>query len=143
MPSDPTIYSKLGKTVGNQLVTGGKLINDERSSLSDSFDGDLTPVANIVVVRNPSADLDQQQKSTVGDFEVGVIKGLTDAGATAIGVQTDTATPSQIKWYDRNHLNLTTVSDVNRVEGKISLIYALNGTQGNFGTGDVPNLPDG
>lgn len=140
-PDDPTLYSALGERIGTQLVTGGPLLKHERASLSDSFDGQLTPVANIVVVRNPPKELDQLQKATVGAFEKGVIRGLRKPGATAIGVQTDTATPSQIDWYDQQ--GLTTVSDVNQVEGKISLIYALNGTQGNFGSGDVPNLPDG
>lgn len=140
LAEDPSLYEGFGKAVGSQLVAGGKLITDERSSLSDSFDGDLIPVANIVVVRNPPAELDSQQKATVDKFETGVIKGLARKGATAIGVQTDTATPSQVKWYDDQ--KLTTVSDVNQIEGKIALIYALNGTQGNFGSGDVPNLPD-
>ncbi len=130
---DPLLYAKLGKRVGTQLVQGGKLISNERSSLSDSFDGKLAPVSTIVLIRDTPTDLDPAQKTTVDAFEKGVVAGLQQPGTVIVGAQTETTAPSQTSWYDGQ--GLTYISDLNEVEGQISLIYALNGSQGRFGHG--------
>jgi Copper transport outer membrane protein, MctB len=130
---DPTLYGKLGLRVGTQLVQGGQLISNERSSLSDSFDGKLAPVQTIVLIRDTPTDLDPSQKSNVEAFEQGVVTGLQQPGAVVVGAETDATTPSQTSWYDQQ--GLTYISDLDEVEGQISLIYALNGSQGRFGHG--------
>jgi len=130
---DPTLYGKLGLRVGTQLVQGGKLIQNERSSLSDSFDGKLAPVQTIVLIRDTPSDLDPADKPNVDAFEKGVVAGLQQPGAVVVGAQTEATTPSQTSWYDDQ--GLTYISDLDEVEGQISLIYALNGSQGRFGHG--------
>jgi copper transport outer membrane protein MctB len=139
LANDPTLYENFGRRIGIQLVDGGQLVKREQSTISDAFDGDLRPVGTVVLVHDPPTNLDATQSAAMQAFERGVVEGLK-SGATVVGVQTETTSPSQTGWYGDQ--GLTYVSDLDQVEGRISLIYALSGqSQGSFGPGQVPDLP--
>jgi hypothetical protein len=143
LAADPSLYGKFGFRVGSQLVAGGQLIKREQSTLSDSFDGKLMPVQSVVLVHDPPAGLSAPQAAAVDAFEQGVVKGLTESGATVVGVQTTATTPSQSAWF--HDQGLTYVSNLDQVEGRISLIYGLTGYTGAFGRGSgeqlLPDVP--
>jgi hypothetical protein len=145
LAADPTLYEKFGFRIGSQLVAGGQLIKREQSTLSDSFDGKLMPVQSIVLVHDPPTGLSPAETEAVDAFEQGVVKGMTEAGGTVVGVQTTSTTPSQSAWF--HNQGLTYVSNLDQVEGRISLIYGLTGYTGAFGRGSgeqlLPDVPSG
>jgi hypothetical protein len=134
-PPDPNLYEALGRRVGFQLISGGKLVKHESKTLFDSFDGDLVPVPAIVLVHNdPPEGLDKAHAAALAAFEHGVVEGMTKlANATVVGVQTQNTKPSQSGWFTNQTLNY--VSDLDQVEGQVSLVYALTGSGGPFGHG--------
>jgi hypothetical protein len=80
--------------------------------------------------------------TSVSQFEDGVVAGLVQSNATVVGVQTQTTQPSQATWY--HDQGLTYVSNIDQVEGQISLIYALVGrSTGRFGRGPHEQLLPG
>ena len=85
---------------------------DSDTSTSDT-------VALVSSARVPCTDL--------GAFERGLVRGLTnDAAATVVGVQTQSGDRTiGADWYAKQHL--TYVSDIDQVEGRVSLVYALAG----------------
>jgi hypothetical protein len=141
LAQDATLYPKLGARIGIQLVDGGQLVTRERATLADSFDGKLAPVSTIVLVRDTPTGMGRAVSANVAAFETGVVAGLTQSNATVVGIQTQTTEPSQTAWYQSQ--GLTYVSDLDQIEGRISLIYALTGSTGAFGRGTGQQLlPD-
>jgi hypothetical protein len=140
--SDAKLVDPFGERTGAQLLGGGKLIGAVRRSLMPVFNGKLTAVDAVVLVRR-SPDAKGDDATARDAFERGFARGLARASAPAVGIETTTTDPSQVPWY-RDH-DLTSVDDVDRVAGRAALVFTLQGgAQGAFGTKDTADalLPD-
>jgi hypothetical protein len=128
----PELLGPFGWRMGTQLVDGGALLRSEASALFSTRAGSLGPFDAVVVSRSEPALTGDAAKQSA-DLESGIVKGLTDSPAPAVGVEEAGADPSQVGWY-RDH-DLTSVDDVDTIAGRAALVFALGGATGSFGSG--------
>lgn len=129
---DPTQLSPFAHRIGVQLITGGKLVTQERPALLKSFSGDLGVLDGIVVVRTPERpEENDEQKGTTDDLENGIVGGLNRTDVPVVGVEQLDTDPSQISWYrDRG---LASVDSIDQLSGRAALVFALAGADGAYG----------
>lgn len=125
-----------GELVGRQLVSGGQLVDKElisrvRAALMSAFDGSLTHLEGLVVLRAEPSEQQAPEVEASALFESGVIKGVTAAGVPAVGVELSETEPSEIPWYKGR--GISSVDDLDRPAGQAALAYSLAGAKGAFG----------
>jgi Copper transport outer membrane protein, MctB len=132
----------LGKGTGRQIVRGGDLLDRVRSQLLSRASGRFGDLDSVIVVRQQPTDLDPQQKTATSRLESGLLDGIVAAGAKAVGVETTETDPTSISYFSPH--DLSTVDDVDLVSGKVAMVFALLGAEGNFGVKDTADrlLPD-
>ena len=133
--SDPLLHS-FGELAGHQLVAGGALVNREllsrvRGSLLSAFDGQLTRLEGLIVVRAEPAGMSPAQSEASEAFESGLLAGVSAAGVPAVGVELTSTEPSQVPWYRGK--NISSVDNLDTLAGQSALAYALAGYRGTFG----------
>jgi hypothetical protein len=128
--------------IGDQLARGGELPGDVRSALFSSFSGTLEDLDAAVVVRSNPAGLNAREEVDVDLLERGVIHGMQAAGTRVVGAEVVDVDPSSIDFFD--DLGLSTVDNVDQLPGRVALVLALEGADGNFGVKDTADnlLPD-
>ncbi len=130
------LTERLGNLVGRQLVSGGpavgrELVNRVRASLFSAFDGQLTRLEGLVVMRAEPTGMSTSQSEAVAAFESGLLVGVAAANVPAVGVELSGTQPSQIPWYRGK--GISSVDDVDNLAGQAALDYALAGARGSFG----------
>jgi hypothetical protein len=130
------LVGSFGELIGRQLVSGGpkigrELISRVRSSLLSAFDGQLTRLEGVVVMRAEPAGMSAQQSESTSAFESGLLAGIAAVGVPAVGVELSSTTPSQIPWYREK--DISSVDDLDRLAGQAALDYAIAGAHGTFG----------
>jgi Copper transport outer membrane protein, MctB len=126
-----------GTIVGRQLVSGGanvdrELISRVRPRLLSAFDGQLTRLDALVVVRDDPSALTPQQAKASEQFATGLLTGVAKVGVPVVGVELSSTQPSQIAWYAGK--DLASVDDLDATAGQAALVYALTGSHGSYGT---------
>jgi Copper transport outer membrane protein, MctB len=149
LSSSPETLERFGYVVGRQLVAGGHLVARElvsrvRSSLLSSFDGQLSHLDGVVVVRAEPQSMTAAQSEASTAFDTGLLAGMAAGRATPVGVQTTSSQPSQISWFKGR--GLSSVDDLDTVAGQAALVYALAGQRGTYGSSStadslLPSVP--
>jgi hypothetical protein len=132
----PALIEHFGELAARQLVSGGQLVSREllsrvRGSLFSAFDGQLTHLEGLVLMRAEPTGMSAEQSEATALFESGLIKGLTAVGVPAIGVELSKTEASQIPWYKEK--GISSVDDLDALAGQTALVYALAGDKGTFG----------
>lgn len=123
--------SRYGRTVGRQLVNGGRILNLTRSELMSQSSGQFEDLDGLIIYRAESEDLEPDLQDTADELDRSIVDGAASTRARLVGIETSATDPSTIGFLrDRN---LTTVDNLDQPAGKVSLIYALNGAEGAFG----------
>jgi len=123
-----------GRTVGRQLVNGGRILNATRSDLMSQSSGQFGDLDGLIIYRADPEDEDPETVETAEKLDRAIIEGAASTNARLVGVETFSTDPSTLGFLrDRN---LTTVDNVDQPAGKVSLVYALNGAEGAFGVKD-------
>ncbi len=133
---------RLGRLLGAELVEGGRLVNRSRDQLLDRFSGNPGAVDNVILVKAPAEGVTEEDQAAIDGFEEAVLEGVRGTEAPAVAVELTTSEPSNVKLFDS--LAISTVDSLDLTSGKISAVFALLGSEGNFGikeTADRP-LPD-
>jgi len=135
--SSVPLVQGFGDIVGRQLVGGGpdvthELISRVRGSLLSAFDGQLTRLEGLVVMRAEPPGMSAQDSEAGEAFESGLLGGVGAAGVTAVGVELTSTQPSQVPWYRGERIS--SVDDLQDLAGQAALDYALAGYRGTFGT---------
>lgn len=130
------LITRFGQLVGRQLVSGGTLVDREllsrvRGSLLSAFDGQLTRLEGLVVVRSEPTGMTAAQSEATAAFEAGVLSGVAAAGVPTVGVELTSTEPSQVSWYKGN--KISSVDNLDQLAGQSALVYALAGSVGTFG----------
>jgi hypothetical protein len=133
--SNPLIQ-RFGEIVGRQLVSGGgqvarELLSRVRDSLLSAFDGQLTRLEGLVVVRAEPTDMTSEQSGATAALETGLMSGVAAVGVPAVGVELTGSETSQIGWY--KGVGISSVDDLDALAGQTALVYALAGDHGTFG----------
>jgi Copper transport outer membrane protein, MctB len=130
------LVQSFGDLVGRQLVSGGPLVERElisrvRASLLSAFDGQLTRLEGLVVMRAEPTGMSADQSEASTAFESGLLAGVAAVGVPAVGVELTNTEPSQIPWYQGK--GISSVDDLDDLAGQAALDYALAGDRGTFG----------
>lgn len=123
-----------GRTVGRQLITGGRILNLTRSDLMSQPSGQFAGLDGLVIYRAETEDNDSDAQDIAEKLDRAIIEGASLTRARLVGIETTGTDPSTVGFLrDRN---LTTVDNLDQPAGKVSFIYALNGAEGAFGVKD-------
>jgi hypothetical protein len=135
----PPLLEKLGRKVGEQFRTGGSFLADLRPALLSRgrSSGTLDGLEGIILVHTRTDLEDAGERRRIELFESGLVKGLRGRGARVVGIEGTAQTRSSIPWMRQE--GLTSVDDVDLVEGRTALVYALTGEQGTFGVKSTAN----
>lgn len=136
LEGDPALIERFGELVGRQLVSGGALVDQEllsrvRGGLLSAFDGQLSRLDGLVVVRADPTDMNPEQTAASDAFESGLLTGVAAVGVPAVGIELTGTEPTQITWYKGK--NISSVDDLDAPAGQAALAYALAGAHGAFG----------
>ncbi len=136
LASSTQLVERFGELVGRQLVSGGQQVDRElisrvRASLLSAFDGQLTRLEGLVLVRADPTGMTAEQSEASAAFESGLLTGVAAVGVPVVGVELSKSEPSQIPWYRGK--GLSSVDDLNALAGQAALVYALAGDRGTFG----------
>jgi Copper transport outer membrane protein, MctB len=136
LAGQPALVQRFGELAGRQLVSGGPLVDREllsrvRSGLMSAFDGQLSGLQGLVLMRSEPAGMDPEQSESSAAFASGLLDGVARAGVAAVGVELAGTQPSQVPWYEGK--NLSSVDDLDAHAGQAALIYALAGAHGAYG----------
>ena len=130
------LVERFGELMGRQLVSGGQLVGRElfsrvRSSLLSAFDGQLTRLEGLVVMRAQPDGMSPEQSEATNAFESGLLSGAAAVGIPVVGAETSSTEPSQVPWYQGK--GISSVDDLDTLAGQAALVYALTGQHGTFG----------
>jgi hypothetical protein len=136
LAGSPELVERFGQLAGRQLVSGGALVSREllsrvRGSLLSAFDGQLSRLEGLVVVRAEPTGMNPEQTEASAGFESGLLAGVSAAGVPAVGVELKGSEPSQVPWYKSK--SISSVDDLDVLAGQAALVYALAGDRGAFG----------
>ncbi|MSX02311.1 MAG: hypothetical protein F2813_04025 [Actinobacteria bacterium] len=126
------VLRSFGRTIGREMILGGRLIRREARTLFSSRAGDLGPFDAVVVARVPRT-LSGSAAASTNALEGGVVAGLGRTRASIVGVQLTTTQPSQVAWYRAR--GLSSVNNIDQTSGQAALVLALAGAEGSFGSG--------
>lgn len=131
-----TLLERFGDLIGRQLVSGGQLVDRElisrvRANLLSAFDGQLTRLEGLVVMRAEPTGMSADDSEAAAALESGLLAGVGAAGVPAVGVELTGTEPSQISWYRSK--GISSVDDLDQPAGQAALDYALAGDRGTFG----------
>jgi len=123
-----------GRTIGRQLVTGGRMLTMTRSDLMSQSSGQFGDLDGLIIYRAEPGDIGPELQDTADKLDRSIIEGADTTRARLVGVETLSGDPSTLGFLrDRN---LSTVDNVDQPSGKVSVVYALNGAEGSFGVKD-------
>jgi hypothetical protein len=128
---EPDALTALGVGLGRQLVRGGTLPEVVRGHLFSRASGNFGALDGVIVVRNQPQDLGPVQRTTAGTLESGLLSGISATRTPAVGVETSSAEPSSISFFQGS--DLSSVDDVEMPAGKLAMVFALLGAEGSFG----------
>ena len=131
-----------GERAGRLLAGRGELPGDLRATLMSEYSGNPEGLDAVVVARARPDDLSARESGAVDQFETGIIRGLRDAGVRVVGAEREDTDPSSIEFFDAQ--GLATVDNIDQLPGKVALVLALDGADGDFGVKDTADslLPD-
>jgi hypothetical protein len=137
LASSTSLIERFGEVMGRELVGGGaqvkrELLSRVRASLLSAFDGQLSRLEGLVVLRSEPTGMTAAQTEASAAFESGLLAGVTASGVTAVGAELGGAAPSQVPWFKSRRIS--SVDDVGTLAGQAALAFALAGHHGAFGT---------
>ena len=130
---DDDVLERFGRRIGRQQAQGGELIGRLRQELFSTSRGEYKGLDGIVLIRDPD-DLKGKDASKQDRFESALIDAAKDSGVEVVGVEKTSTDPSRVSWF-ADH-GVTSVDDLDLVEGKTALVWALLGAEGRFGVKD-------
>jgi hypothetical protein len=131
---DPTLVDDLGKRAGIQMVLGGKLVRQVRTTLLRSLSGRFGDLDGVIVLRSPGKPADKDEAQRLADLQDGIARGLVQTGVRVVGVERRASEPSSIGWFrDRE---LSSVDNVDEQAGRAALVFVLAGNEGAYGRRD-------
>ena len=138
--SDPA--AALGKAIGVGIVRNGPIVEALKPDLFESFTGDLQGVDRVVLARADDSDLDSEERELAATFESGITTGIAERAVSTVGTELSDADPGTLGPFI--DAGISTVDHLDLPAGQVSLVYALDGFEGNYGVKEESRsfLPD-
>jgi Copper transport outer membrane protein, MctB len=139
---NPDSLTALGVGLGRQMVLGGNLDEVVRGHLFSRASGSFGGLDGMIVVRSQPQDMGPIQRAAASTFESGLMAGITGTRMPAVGVESSTADPSSVGFFQAN--DLSSVDDIEMPAGQLALVFSLLGAKGSFGVKSSADrlLPD-
>jgi hypothetical protein len=147
--ADDESLKALGRSLGRAIASGGEMSQSLESNYPDDFAGRFRRADAVVFFEAPKPDdgsdakgVTEREDVRAVTIETAMLEEMTKHTIAVVGVEATNTDPSQIGRY--KSLKLSTSDSVDKSGGRIALVFALAGAQGNFGfksTADQP-LPD-
>lgn len=131
LSSDPRAVTRFARRFGAALTEGGPLVKRTRRAILGTSSGSFDGLDAVVVVRDQPGALSEPDAAVTRAFENGLASGLGARNVSVVGVETTSTDPSQIPWYRSRRL--ASVDDIDRLEGKVALVFTLAGASGAYG----------
>jgi hypothetical protein len=128
---NPETVTALGTGIGRQLVRGGTLVELVRSSFFSRASGNFGGLDGVIVVRDQPEGMGPIQRAATARLESALMRGITATRRPAVGVETSTAEPSSVAFFQGNALS--SVDDIDMVAGRVAMVFAMLGAEGSFG----------
>lgn len=133
---------------GQALVRGGGRFDELRTALFSRYSGDPGDLDGVVIVRQRPQDMSDRESADSELIEDAMIDGMETAlpegfdQVTVVGAERTDTDPSSIEFF-ADH-GAASVDNVDQLPGKVALVYALDGAEGEFGVKDTADalLPD-
>jgi hypothetical protein len=137
---------RAARQAGKALARGGPRFDRLREALFSRYSGQPGDVDGVVVVRARPSDLSSRGEDDTDRLENGIIDGMRAGAAPGnlaiVGVEATDTDPSSIEFFSSREV--TTVDNVDQLAGRVALVFALGGAEGNFGVKETADrlLPD-
>jgi hypothetical protein len=130
---DRTALTAVARRLGQSLVVGGPSYKRFRGAMLTQVSGPPGGIDAAIVIRDQPDDLNPHQAAETGALESGLLDGLESNGAIpVVGVERSDADSSQIGFFNTAGVTAT-VDSIDLISGRVALVYALNGSEGNYG----------
>jgi hypothetical protein len=129
---DPDRLEELANRLGEQLARGrGKSLAATRDVLLSRSSGGGAPIDRVVLFRTAPSDGGSEDRASRDRFEAGIVTGVDDSGVPTVAVERSGEDASSVPFFASH--DISTVDDVDLVSGRVAMIFALLGANGNFG----------
>ncbi len=143
LDKNPDELEQFGRAAGRQLLGGGALVRRTRDQLLNRFSGRAQRADDVIVVREPPTGSESDREREARDrLEAGLLDGIQAARVPAVGVERSDADQSSVSLFDSH--GLPTVDDLDLISGRVAMVFALLGADGNYGVKGTADqlLPD-
>ncbi len=126
LDDDPDLVEPFATRVGQQLLSGGRLVRDLRQALFASSSGELTGVEGVVLIRGePPGGRDGAERELEDRFVGALLRGLESFGTPVAGVERTDTQPTNVEWYRSQ--DVSSIDNVDQIAGRTSLVLVLAG----------------
>lgn len=130
---DRAALTAVARRLGQALVVGGPSYKRLRGAMLTQVSGHPGDIDGAIVIRHQPDDLKPRQAAATGALESGLLDGLELNGVVpVVGVERSDADPTQIGFFNTAGTTAT-VDSIDLISGRVALVYALNGSEGNYG----------
>jgi hypothetical protein len=129
---DRSALESVARRMGTALVAGGPTFKRYRGAMLDQVSGRPGGIDGVIVIRDQPANLSPHQTAETDALESGIMSGLEKGRTPVVGVERSDADPSSIGFFNSAGATAT-VDSVDLISGRVALVYALNGSEGNYG----------
>jgi hypothetical protein len=143
LDKNPDRLERFGRAAGRQLVQGGPLVRRTRDELLNRFSGRARRADDVILVREPPDGSESDREREARDsLEAGLLDGIHASDLPAVGVERSDADQSSVSLFDSH--GMPTVDDLDLISGRVAMVFALLGADGNFGVKGTADqlLPD-
>ena len=123
-----------GVDAASTLLRAGPRFDELRGTLLSRYSGLAAGIDAVVLTRQRPDDLEpeEEEEAAAADaLEDGLVEGFRLLGFPAVGAELGGTDPSTVGFFAER--GLSTVDSVDRLSGKVALVYALCGASGDFG----------
>lgn len=133
---------RAAEVAGRSMVGRGPELGDARGVLFSGFSGDSAGIDGVVLVRDARDELSPREAGDIDILESGLIAGIRGAGVRVVAAEAEDADESSVEYFSER--GLPTVDNVDRFPGRVALVLALDGADGDFGVKDTADglLPE-
>jgi hypothetical protein len=136
--ADDSSLKALGQTLAQSLIGGGSLAQTLRQQAPDAFAGRFRRADAVVFYEAPRPNdgsdekgVKEREDDRSRTIEAAMLDELARRTIAVVGVEQTSTNPSQISRY--KSLKLSTSDSIDKSGGRIALVFALAGAQGNYG----------
>ena len=120
-------------------MQGGDRFDELRSALFGRYSGEPGDIDGVIVTRQRPDDLSPRATEDTDRVEAAIIDGMRNAGpgqVPIVGVERTDADESSIEFF-ADH-GAASVDNADQLPGRVALVYALDGAEGDFGVKEPP-----